>query len=444
MNASGSSKRSVMLVLCFLRTAPTIHEAHARNPPSFASQRTEGWIAVPDDYLDPGYSGGNVERFGLKRLMADIEAGRIDIVVVHKIDRLTRSLADFARLIEVFERQNVSFVAVTQQFNTTTSMGRLMLNILLSFAQFEREVTGERIRDKFAASKAKGMWMGGVVPLGYRVEARQLIVEPSEARAVRRIFEQFVACRSTTDLVRMLAVQGITSRKGTRFSKQALWKQLNNRIYLGEIVHKGKVYPGKHEAIIDRSLWDEVQAVFAENLNSRKQETWERRIDEALLRGLLFTADGERLQPSFTTKTNGRRYRYYVPRRTIRYGANRHPIGMLPALAIEQMVLEQVHAALMAPEVVQSVWDTVRREHPHLSEPEVVLPLRRIGEVWAQMFPAERQRIVRLLIERVIVRENAIEIAWRDAGWSSLAGELRPGTIGAELLEMEEGEEAMA
>lgn len=401
------------------------------------AQRAEGWIPVVDDYDDGGFSGGNMDRPALKRLLTDIDAGKVDIVVVYKIDRLTRNLADFAKMVEVFDLRGVSFSAVTQQINSATSMGRLMLNILLSFAQFEREVTGERIRDKIAASKAKGMWMGGVVPLGYRVEARQLVVEPAEASNVRRIFEQFVACRSTTDVVHWLATEGITSRRGTPFTKQALWKQLNNRIYLGEISHKGKPYPGQHAAIIEPTLWDAVQAVFADNLNARRSETWGKRVDDALLRGLLFTADGERLQPSFTTKANGKRYRYYVPRRTLRYGADRHPIGMLPADPIEAMVLAQVHSALQAPEVVQSVWNLMREQHPELSEPQVVLPLCQLGQVWAQLFPAEQQRIVQLLVERVILQEEGIEIRWREMGWQTLAGEMRPGTIGAELIELE-------
>ncbi|MDT3669638.1 MAG: recombinase family protein [Aromatoleum sp.] len=408
------------------------------------SQRTENWSLVADDYLDPGFSGGNMERPGLRRLMADIEAGGVDIVIVYKIDRLTRSLTDFARMVEVFERHGVSFVSVTQQFNTTTSMGRLMLNVLLSFAQFEREVTGERIRDKIAASKRKGMWMGGVVPLGYRVAARQLVIEPGEAKLVRRIFERFVALRSTTDLVRALAAEKITSRRGTPFSKQGVHKILSNRLYLGEISHKGESYPGQHAAIIDEALWNSVQAIFAENLNVRRTDTWARRVDEALLRGLLFTADGERLQPSFTTKANGRRYRYYVPRRTLRYGAGKHPIGMLPAAPIEDMVLAQVQAALLAPEVTQAVCDAARRADPQLTEPDIVLPLRNLADVWRQLFAAEQQRIVQLLIERVVVTEDTLEIVWREPGWRDLVGELRANTIGGELLQFEEEQEATA
>ena len=286
-----------------------------------ASQRAEGWSLVADDYLDPGFSGGNMERPGLRRLMGDIEAGGVDIVIVYKIDRLTCNLTDFARMVDVFERHGVSFVSVTQQFNTTTSMGRLMLNVLLSFAQFEREVTGERIRDKIATSKRKGMWMGGVVPLGYRVDARQLVIAPGEAKIVRGIFERFVALHSTTKLVRALTADGLTTRTGSRFSKQGLQKLLTNRIYRGEIVHKGAHFAEQHEAIIDEALWDAVQAVFAEHPVVRRA-TAAVTNDEALLRGLIFLADGDRLQSSFTTKSNGRRYCYYVCRSSLRFGIN--------------------------------------------------------------------------------------------------------------------------
>jgi site-specific DNA recombinase len=411
---------------------------------SVASQRAEGWIAVPDDYIDPGFSGGNLERPGLKRLVADIEAGKIDIVVVYKIDRLTRSLTDFSRLIEVFERNKVSFVAVTQQFNTTTSMGRLMLNVLLSFAQFEREVTGERIRDKIAASKAKGMWMGGPLPLGYDVENRLLVINAVEAALVRRIFKDFVRCRSTTDMVRELSTDGQTTKSRLPFTKQRLYKMMHNRIYLGEILHKGTHYPGQHPAIIDQDLWDAVHAILAENNRQRASATLQRRQPEALLLGLFYAHDGERFQPAFTRKANGKMYRYYVPIRKVRFGAKATGAGRLPAEPIEQLVLAQVHAALKAPEVVQSVCDTVAATTPDVTEPEVVLALRHLGNIWEQLFPAERQRIVHLLIERVTLRDEGIEITWRDAGWATLVGEMLPGTIGAEMVELEQMQECLA
>jgi len=408
------------------------------------SQRAEGWIAVPDDYIDPGFSGGNLDRPALKRLLADIEAGKIDIVVVYKIDRLTRSLTDFSRLIEVFERNKVSFVAVTQQFNTTTSMGRLMLNVLLSFAQFEREVTSERIRDKIAASKAKGMWMGGSLPLGYDVENRLLVVNEVEARLVRRIFKDFTRCRSTTEMVRYLAAEGQTTKSGRPLTKQTLYKMMQNRIYRGEILHKGQYYPGQHQAIIDQDLWDAAQAILAENNRQRALATRQRRQPPSLLLGIFFTQDGEGFQPAFTRKANGTMYRYYVPIRKVRFGARATRAGRLPAEPIEQLVLAQVHAALKTPEMVQAVCNRVAAEKLKVTEPGVVLALRQLGAVWEQLFAAERQRIAQLLIERVTLLDNGIEISWRESGWSQFVGELLPGTIGAELRELVESEEALA
>ena len=235
-----------------------------------ASQRAEGWIPVSDDYDDGGFSGGSMDRPALKRLMQDIEGGLIDIVVVYKIDRLTRSLADFSKMVEVFERRSVSFVSVTQQFNTTTSMGRLMLNVLLSFAQFEREVTGERIRDKIAASKRKGMWMGGMPPLGYDVVDRKLVVNAAEAELVRGIFCRYAEHGSAAQLVRELAIEGHTTkswitqgglhRPGRPIDQQYLFAMLRNRIYLGEMVHKGESYRGQHQAIVSPELWNAAHA----------------------------------------------------------------------------------------------------------------------------------------------------------------------------------------
>jgi len=404
------------------------------------SQRAEGWIAVGDGYEDPGYSGGSMDRPALRRLLADIETRRVDVVVVYKIDRLSRSLADFARMVDVFDRHGVSFVSVTQQFNTTTSMGRLTLNILLSFAQFEREVTGERIRDKFAASKAKGMWMGGVVPLGYRVENRQLLIEPAEAATVRRIFEKFVETRSTTEVVRWLRREGITSCKGCAFTRNALVKLLNNPMYRGEIAHKnkGKVYPGQHEALIAPELWNAVQAVFTDNQRAYGTATRPRRGPEFLLAGLVETDAGEPLHTTFTTNAAGRRYAYYVPRRTRALG-ERHALGSIPAGQLDEVVLAQIHAALRTPEMVQAVWDAVQACDAKVDEPEVVLTLlRNLGAVWQALYPAEQQRVAQLLIKKVVVGAEAVSIVWHDAGWAELATELRPGSIGTELRELEE------
>src|SRR3954465_13460540 len=238
-----------------------------------ASQRPEGWVTVRDQYDDGGFSGGTLKRPGLQRMLADIAAGLIDVIVVYKIDRLSRALMDFSRLVEIFDRHNVTFVSVTQSFNTTTSMGRLTLNILLSFAQFEREVIGERIRDKFAASRKKGMWMGGFVPLGYDVENRKLVVNEPDAKTVRMIFERFIKIGSATPLVRMLRAEGVTGRYGKLVDKGYIYKLLNNRTYIGKAVHKGTVYSGEHEAIISQALWDKVHSILAESPRHRAART---------------------------------------------------------------------------------------------------------------------------------------------------------------------------
>ncbi|MEF8733286.1 MAG: recombinase family protein [Candidatus Accumulibacter meliphilus] len=310
--------------------------------------------------------------------------------------------------------------------------------------RLRREVTGERIRDKIAASKRKGMWMDGSLPLGYDVESRLLVVNEVEARLVRRIFTEFTRCRSTTDMVRDLTADGQTTKSGRPIFKQMLYKMMHNRIYLGEILHKEKYYPGQHQAIIDRGLWDAVHAIIlAENNRQRASETLRRRQPEALLLGLFYTQDGERFQPAFTRKANGKLYRYYAPIRKVRFGAKATGAGRLPAEPIEQLVLAQVYAALRAPEVVQSVCDTVAATTPEVTEPEVVLALRHLEDVWDQLFPAERQRIVNLLIERVTLRNEGIEIVWRDIGWATLVGEMLPGTIGAELAEFEQLQECL-
>lgn len=401
------------------------------------SQSHEGWIAVTDDYEDGGYSGGNMDRPALRRLLADIEAGKIDVVVVYKIDRLSRSLADFARMVDVFDRKGVSFVSVTQQFNTTTSMGRLTLNILLSFAQFEREVTGERIRDKIAASKAKGLWMGGPVPLGYDVRERRLVVNEAQAALVRRLFDDFVSLRSATLMVKAYAAEGLRTKGGKPFTKQTIYKMLHNRMYLGEIVHKGQRFPGQHQPIITQAQWDAVHALIATDGIERRRDTNNRQREPVLLRGLLFTPDGQRLVPSHTVK-KGKTYRYYTPIKHRRFGAWASQHGPLPAAPIEELVTQQIVAALSAPHIVQSVWDRIRAARPDLSEPEVVLPMRNLACLWQQLFPAEQCRLAQLLIERVIVADDGLEIVWRDQGWRELAVELMPGTIGAELQEMEE------
>jgi DNA invertase Pin-like site-specific DNA recombinase len=284
------------------------------------SQAGEGWIALPDLYDDGGFSGGNLERPALQRLLADITAGRVDTVVVYKIDRLTRSLIDFSKIVELLEAHGASFVSVTQAFNTTTSMGRLTLNVLLSFAQFERELTGERIRDKIAASKAKGMWMGGVVPLGYDLGERELVVNQAEAETVRQIYRRYLALGSVNLLREDLKLSNVRSKAwttregramgGVVIGRGALFHLLQNRLYLGEIQHRIEVYPGRHKPIVDRSLFDAVQQRLSGNRVVASQG--KTRSASMSLRGKVFDAEGKAMSPSFAYGKGGRCYRYYI------------------------------------------------------------------------------------------------------------------------------------
>jgi site-specific DNA recombinase len=229
-----------------------------------ASQRGEGWLLIDDRYDDGGVSGGTIERPALKRLLADVAAGRIDVVAVYKIDRLSRSMLDFLKLVELFEGHKTTFVSVTQSFNTTDAAGRMHLNIMMTFAQFEREVIGERIRDKVAASRKKGMWMGGWAPFGYEVRDRKLVPNETDAATVRAIFKRFLVLKSATLLARELRQKDVRNRYGQVIDKGVLYKLLKNRTYIGDAMHKGVAYRGEHDAIIDRKLWDRVHAIIQE------------------------------------------------------------------------------------------------------------------------------------------------------------------------------------
>ncbi|MBI1209258.1 MAG: recombinase family protein [Azospirillum sp.] len=405
-----------------------------------ASQKAEGWWPVPDRYDDGGISGGTLERPALKRLLADIEAGRVDIVAVYKVDRLSRSLLDFSKLVEAFDQKNVSFVSITQQFNTTTSMGRLTLNILLSFAQFEREVIGERIRDKFAASRRKGMWMGGIPPLGYDVVERKLVVNAVEAERVRHIFRRFVELGSATELVRELAAAGHRTkcwttqdgkvREGVRFNKGFLYKLLANRIYLGEAVHKGVSFPGEHEALIDQKTWDRVHALLAEN--TQKRGTRVRAETPALLKGLLFGPGGAAMSPTHTRK-NGRLYRYYVSQTAIKNGYESCPIRTVPAGEIENAVVAQLRGLLRAPEIIVRTWKQAAEDGDALPERDVTAALQSLDPLWDELFPAEQARIVRLLVARADLGTEGVRIDLRADGIGALVNELKQPARVAEV-----------
>jgi DNA invertase Pin-like site-specific DNA recombinase len=314
------------------------------------SKAHEGWKLRPTHYDDGGLSGGTMDRPALHQLLSDIASGLIDVVVVYKVDRLSRSLADFARLVELFEQHEVSFVSVTQHFNTSSSMGRLTLNVLLSFAQFEREVTGERIRDKIAASKKKGLWMGGRLPLGYDAVDRHLVVNQVEAETIRHIYQRYLALGCVRRLKGELDEDGYVSKiqnngdGGKSFSRGALYTLLRNPIYIGKVSHKKKVYPGQHDAIVDEQLWNDVQ----EQLKNNRSKARSRSAAKApsLLAGLLFDSNGNPMSPTHATKGK-KRYRYYISQAVLKFENHREPdVQRVPATSIESVVIDQLKYTL--------------------------------------------------------------------------------------------------
>ena len=404
------------------------------------SQKHEGWTCLPEMYDDGGISGATLERPALNRLLEDIEAGRIDAVVVYKVDRLTRSLGDFAKIVEVFDRWEVSFVSVTQQFNTTTSMGRLTLNMLLSFAQFEREVTGERIRDKIAASKKKGMWMGGNVPLGYDVKDRKLVVNEAEAETIRHIYRRYAERSSVRTLKESLDRDGIVSKVrvdrfgrttgGRPLARGALYLMLQNCIYRGEIVHKEARYPGEHEAIVDEAHWDEVQRKLAANRTDRATGVDASR--PSLLAGLICDDAGERMTPSHANK-KGTRYRYYVSQGLVKGPRRNAPRGRrVPAGDLEALVEDRLRQFLT------SATDLYGAIEPHVADvnerTDFLARAADLAERWPRIEPSGKRAILTTLVDRIDLMRETLEIrilpgrllSILDDGWDP-DDRIRPG-----------------
>lgn len=382
------------------------------------SQAGEGWRLVKTPYDDGGISGGTMERPALQRLLSDIDEGRIDVVVVYKVDRLTRSLADFAKMVEIFDAHHVSFVSITQQFNTTTSMGRLTLNVLLSFAQFEREVTGERIRDKIAASKQKGMWMGGFCSLGYDLRDRRLVVNQEESKLVRQIYKRYLELGSVRLLKHDLDRQGIVSKtrvskNGTRsggrpFSRGALYELLANPIYIGEIRHKKVRHPGQHEAIMDRQTWEEVQR----RLRDQTARDGIPKIKAAgnVLAGRLFDEKGEPLYATGAKGRHGGHYRYYVSRELVRGGGS--SLGTekgwrLAAPELEQSVVVSARGILNDQAAIAT---TLQEAGVSSAEIHSVLKAAEARSALLESGPQVAPTIAEL-VKRVDIRKNGIEIS---------------------------------
>ncbi|MBF0461424.1 MAG: recombinase family protein [Magnetococcales bacterium] len=398
-----------------------------------ASQKSEGWLPLADRYDDPAFSGGNLNRPALQRLLKDIEAGKVDCVACYKLDRLTRSLLDFTKLIEILDRHNVTFISITQAFNTTTSMGRLTLNILLSFAQYERETTADRIRDKYAASRQKGLWMGGLPPLGYDVVNRELVVNQTEADQVRHIFRHFAECGSPTQVVRDLQTSGIQNkswttadgihRTGKPIHKAALYRILKNAAYIGEVVYQDVSYPGKHQPIVARELWDKVHGLIAEHFRTRS--TLPRGQTPFPLKSLVRCGHcGVAMKPSHSRKNGSVQYRYYLCLNAARTSHDQCPQPSVPAAELERLVLDRVRKILKAPEVVARAIRQVRAVEPEMTEREIIDLLTRLDPVWEELFPLEQNRLLKLLVETVVVGHDGVDLQLRVRGLGTLVDEL--------------------
>lgn len=405
-----------------------------------ASQKHEGWTALPDVYSDGGFTGANTDRPAMQRLLEDIRGGRIDAVVTYKVDRLSRSLLDFARLMELFEERGVSFVSVTQNFDTRTSMGRLTLNVLMSFGQFEREIIAERVRDKIAASKRKGKFMGGTPVLGYDIcpTTHKLLINDAQARTVRHIFKRFAEVGSGLTIAQELNSKGITTkswitkdgtlRPGKPWNASLIYRMLANRTYLGKTVHKSDIYPGEHEPIVTQSMWDAAHATL--NTNPRKEQRGHESVP-ALLRGIIRCGHCDRAMTSTYTRKGGRTYRYYVCTGATKSGYDSSPVKTVAAGDIEQAVLSQVRAICKSPEMIAQTCRVISRlneEQEHdvaVSQWEVVDALKRFDPVWEELHPVEQRRVVGALVERVTVMTGGLDVRLRTNGLHSVVSALK-------------------
>jgi site-specific DNA recombinase len=382
------------------------------------SQKHEGWTVLKNVYDDGGISGGTMDRPALKQLLSDIREGKVNTVVVYKVDRLTRSLTDFAKIIEIFDSHSISSVSVTQQFNTTSSMGRLTLNVLLSFAQFEREITGERIRDKIAASKKKGIWMGGMVPLGYNCVKRQLVVSRPEADTVREIFRQYVRFGCLTKLKKYLEQNQTRSKirtsnagrkyGGATYSRGALHHLLCNRIYLGEIVHRDRHFPGQHESIVSKQLWDQVAARLKQN-NQAGRSVGSGSTTSPLT-GLLFDSGGVRFTPTHSLK-NGKRYRYYTSQAAIQQNGAKPRIARFPAQELEAFVAAQILNLLRSPDrFIREIKDGAIRD-------SITRRTAQLVKAWPQLERSKLDRLIESIVSRVTIGQSKV---WVEVGKASL------------------------
>ena len=382
------------------------------------SQVSKKWQILPDRYDDGGYSGGDTNRPALQRMMADIRAGQIDIVVVYKIDRLSRAIIDFGELQMEFEKNGVSFVSVTQDINTSTSSGRMMLNILVAFAQYERELIAERIRDKMAATRRKGDWVGGSVPTGYKVENKKLVVDPERADVVRRVFDRFIEIQSPKQIAYELNRDGILTNQGNPWTTGHIYRMLNNYTYIGKIAYKGDVFDGKQERIITDEVWQRAQEILQSDSPVKdykgKMETL------APLKGLLYCGHcGCRMGPTYAKKNDDVMYTYYLCTKNSKRGESLCPVNRIGGGEIETAVLIHLRKILQTPTIVNQLALKLKRPGKEVNE-----LLSRQTELWDEMFPAERNRLMHLLLKKVTLYEDRLDLDIRTEGMQQLLGEL--------------------
>ena len=383
-----------------------------------ASQRANGWVCLPQRYDDGGFSGGTLERPALERLLEDAKNGLVDIIVIYKLDRLTRSITDFAALSQKFDEWGVSFVSVTQEINTSTSSGRMMLNILVTFAQYEREVIAERIRDKMSASRRRGQWVGGTIPYGYKSVDRHLIPNPDEAKYVRMIFDAFARDKSPRPIAKWLNDAGVRTRQGNLWVTTKIYNILNNHTYVGEVNYKGEIYPGEHEALVSREQWNRVQQMLIENARTGRGRPKKERY--AMLKGMIRCGHcGGAMSPTYSVR-RGKQYNYYACLKDSKAAERACPIRTVSAGDIEQAVLRELGTLFQTPTFI-----SLTASNSGMRVADVRAALGEVSSLWDKLFPAERERLLHLLVEQVTIYEDGIKLKVKTNGMKSLIKEVR-------------------
>lgn len=388
------------------------------------SQVHQGWVLIDEHYDDGGFSGGNMKRPALQRLLKDITAGKVDMIVIYKIDRLTRSLMDFAKMVDIFDQHHCSFVSVTQNFNTSTSMGRLTLNMLLSFAQFEREIDSERVKDKQAASKKKGMWTGGVIPYGYQSIDRKLAIKPDEARAVKLIFEMFLRYKSA------MAVCKILTEKGYKdFRRDAIKRMLKNPIYMGKISHHGELYEGQHEAIIDPEMFAQVQEIKESRTISDRSCVFQKN-EVGILRGLLTCGCCHTPMTPASCQSHGVRRYYYTSTKAKYYGYHKCHNGAVPVAVMDECILKIITPMLQDIKILNGL---IEKIDPDKSA-EIYKVLRKPEKILDKMLEREKMILVKLLVTNIVVQYDILEIHWTDLALEIMPKKLKDKTVGHTMM----------